>query len=142
MTSAKRARCRGYVLIAEDERIIAADLHLSLTQLGYSVVASVASGEDAVERAGEFLPDIAIMDVRLQGTMDGLEAGRQINQTWGTPVIYVSACLDMGIREHPPEGTVACLAKPFDREALRSALESVDSFYSGPKSQVRALSTD
>lgn len=127
MTSAKRARYRGYVLIAEDERITAADLHRSLNQLGYSVVASVASGEEAVAQAGEFRPDIVIMDVRLRGAMDGLEAGRQINECWGTPVIYLSAFRDTDIRERVKHGMIACLAKPFDLETLRSALEVLPS---------------
>jgi two-component system, sensor histidine kinase len=124
VTAATQAKCRGYILIAEDERITAADLHASLTQLGYCVVASVASGEEAVARAGEFRPDIVIMDVRLRGAMDGVEAGQRINQQWGTPIIYLSAFLDTDLRERASQGAVAYLAKPFDPEALRCALES------------------
>lgn len=119
------SNCRGRVLIAEDERITAADLRVRLTGFGYSVVASVASGEEAVERADELRPDIAIMDVRLRGPMDGVEAGLQISERWGTPVIFLSAFLDADIRRRSEAITSTYLAKPFDPEALESALDKV-----------------
>ena len=119
------SNCRGRILIAEDERITTADLRVRLTGFGYSVVASVASGEEAVERADELRPDIAIMDVRLRGRMDGVEAGLQISERWGTPVIFLSAFLDADIRRRAEAITATYLAKPFDPEALESALDKV-----------------
>lgn len=113
------------VLIAEDEPITAADLRASLAQFGCRVVASVGSGEEAVEQAGQCRPDLVIMDVRLRGRMDGVEAGRRISESWNIPIIYVSAFLDSDIRERARESAATCLSKPFDPEALRSAVAVV-----------------
>ncbi len=123
--SVAAARCDTRVLIVEDERITAADLRASLTRLGYRVVASVASGEDAITQADECRPDIVIMDVRLRGSMDGVQAGRRINERWGIPVIYLSAFLDTDIRERARGSASAYLAKPFDPKQLQLALEGV-----------------
>ena len=113
------------VMIVEDDWITAADLSASLTQLGYFVVANVASGEEAIDRAGELQPDIIIMDMRLRGAMDGLEAGWQIHETWGIPIVYVSAFFDNEICRRTHGNSIVYLRKPFQPDILRSALESV-----------------
>jgi CheY-like chemotaxis protein len=62
------------ILIVEDEPIIAWDLQRRLTRLGYVVLGSVSSGQDALEKALALKPDLILMDIRLAGTMDGIEA--------------------------------------------------------------------
>jgi hypothetical protein len=62
------------LLIVENERIIAWDLAKRLTKLGYTVVAIVGSGREAVQQAGDLRPDLVLMDIGLHGKMDGLEA--------------------------------------------------------------------
>ena len=66
------------ILIAEDEQIVAADMRERLMGLGYSVSAVIGSGEDAVALATETSPDLLIVDIVLQGTIDGIEAVKQI----------------------------------------------------------------
>ena len=66
------------VLIVEDELIIARDIQSTLERLGYAVTAAVRTGEEAVRKAGETRPDLALMDIVLAGEMDGIEAIRQI----------------------------------------------------------------
>ena len=59
------------ILIVEDERIVAEDIKMSLQRLGYSVPGTATSGEDAVKKAEEIRPDLVLMDIVLEGKMDG-----------------------------------------------------------------------
>ena len=77
------------VLIVEDEGLIALDLSQRLTALGYQISGISASGENAITRVADISPDIILMDIRLQGQMDGIEAVDRIRQTADIPVIYV-----------------------------------------------------
>ncbi len=78
------------ILIVEDEGIIAFCLEDTLTELGYDVVGTVPSGEEALQEASEKLPDLVLMDVQLMGDMDGIEAGVQIYARFGIPVVYMT----------------------------------------------------
>jgi len=78
------------ILIVEDEGIIAFCLKDTLTELGYDVVGSVPSGEEAIQEAGEKLPDLVLMDVQLQSDMSGIEAAAQIHAQFGIPVVYMT----------------------------------------------------
>jgi CheY-like chemotaxis protein len=75
------------ILIVEDERITAEDLHDILTELGYTVRASVSSGADAIAKAGETKPDLALMDIRIKGEMDGTETARVLRERFNVPVV-------------------------------------------------------
>ena len=66
------------ILIVEDEAIVAADLAGKLEQLGYEVVGTAAKGEEAVESACRLKPEVVLMDIRLKGAMDGIEAAEAI----------------------------------------------------------------
>src|SRR5580698_11468584 len=82
------------ILIVEDERITAEDLQETLTDLGYEVTASVSSGADAISQAQENTPDLALMDVCIQGEMDGTETARVLRERFNIPVIYLTAHAD------------------------------------------------
>src|SRR5437773_1276064 len=112
------------ILVVEDESIVALDIQCRLESLGYDVPATVASGEKAVQQAGALRPDLVLMDIQLQGQMDGVEAADQIRQRFGIPVIYLTANAD-----HPtvqrakvtePFGYVI---KPFEERELQTAIE-------------------
>ena len=82
------------ILIVEDERLIALDLQRRLTQLGYAVVGIAASGPQAITTAYQLQPDLVLMDIRLQGEMDGIEAALHIQQARPIPIIYLTAYVD------------------------------------------------
>ncbi|MFQ5560435.1 MAG: response regulator [Nitrospinota bacterium] len=82
------------ILLVEDEGIVALDLKESLVHLGYDVVSTVSSGEDAVSVAEETKPDLVLMDIFLQGKMDGIEAASLIRMRHQIPIIYVTAYTD------------------------------------------------
>ena len=112
------------ILIAEDEAIVALDIERCARSLGYEVVATTATAEEAVRIAGRERPDLILMDVRLRGAMDGIEAGRKIRDAWALPVVYLTAHADDSTvaraKETAPYGY---LLKPFDEQKLRVTLE-------------------
>jgi CheY-like chemotaxis protein len=112
------------ILIVEDEILIAEDLRLILQRMGHQVVGIASSGAEAIEKANKLHPDLVLMDVRLQGPMDGVEAARRIRSTADIPIIYVTAyasvlaSLDLNDR-------CTRLAKPFSPLQLQAAIAGV-----------------
>ncbi|MBW4518752.1 MAG: response regulator [Scytolyngbya sp. HA4215-MV1] len=82
------------VLVVEDEWVVAIDVRGCLEELGYLVVAIVASGEEAIIKARELQPDIVLMDIRLEGEMDGIQAAQQIWNELQIPIIYTTGYSD------------------------------------------------
>lgn len=81
----------AHILIIEDEGIVARDLACQLQHLGHSVVATVRSGKEAVAKAGELSPDLVLMDIHLQGDMDGIDTASEIRVRYAVPVVYLTA---------------------------------------------------
>ena len=82
------------ILVVEDEGIEALDLEQRLESLGYIVAGVVSTGEEAVRKAEEIVPDLVLMDIMLQGEMDGISAAEKIRAGCGIPVIYTTAYAD------------------------------------------------
>lgn len=111
------------VLIVEDELIIALQLERLVSLLGYNVINKVRTGEDAVAVAIEKFPDLILMDIRLQGEMDGIEAVEKIHQTNTIPVIYITGNTDPVHRKRIEKTNhLDCLLKPVTLNNLKSSL--------------------
>jgi len=112
------------ILIVEDERITAEDLRDILTDLGYTVTASVSNGNDAIARAEETSPDLALMDIRIKGDMDGTETARVLRERFNIPVIYLTAHADTEtvIRAKASE-PLGYITKPFQEAELHASIE-------------------
>lgn len=111
------------LMIVEDEFITSMDLNDKLEEMGYNVVAMAASGYQAVERAKKFIPDIVLMDIILQGDMDGIEAADKIGQL-GIPVIFLTAHADKETVENALKtAPYGYMIKPFDEDKLHSTVE-------------------
>ncbi|HVP96089.1 response regulator [Methanoregula sp.] len=112
------------ILIVEDEVITAKILEDLLISLGYNVVARVKTGENAVKTAGKHRPDFVLMDIVLEGTMDGIDAAAEIKKRFGIPVIYLTAFSDDATisraKETDPYGY---LVKPFVKETIHSTIQ-------------------
>ena len=115
---------QGRVLIAEDEGVIAEELRERLEEMGLSVVGVVASGEAAIARARETVPDLLLMDIRLHGNIDGIEAAARIREEVQVPVIYVTAHSDDAtiVRAKQTE-PVGYIMKPFAGRELQITIE-------------------
>ena len=73
------------ILIVKDEAIVSMDLRYKLEAMGYSVVAEISSGEEAVDAASQLHPDVVLMDIGLSGEMDGIDAAAQIRSRSDIP---------------------------------------------------------
>jgi DNA-binding NtrC family response regulator len=112
------------ILIVEDERITAEDLRETLTDLGYVVTASVSNGADAIAQAQENAPDLALMDVRIQGEMDGTETARVLRDRFNIPVIYLTAHADSStVARAKGAEPLGYITKPFQEAALHASIE-------------------
>jgi PAS domain S-box-containing protein len=112
------------IMVVEDESITAMGLEKRLTKQGYNVVAVVASGEEAVRRAEETSPDLVLMDIMLEGEMDGVEAAGRIASRLDIPIIYLTAYADENtlLRAKITE-PFAYLLKPFQERELLITIE-------------------
>lgn len=112
------------VLVADDERQVAAGLQGQLEALNYDIVAVVDDGHRAIEVCRRTLPDIVLMDIEMPG-LDGLSAAREISQDPGTPVIILTAhghpnLVDQAVQD----GVIAYLLKPVTSPALHAAIQT------------------
>lgn len=112
------------IMVVEDEGIAAKHIVQALESMGYSVPATTAFGEEAVQKAGEILPDLVLMDIILKGKMDGVEAAEQIRLNFDIPVVYLTASSDNSTfaRAQLTE-SFGYILKPFQEESLRPAIE-------------------
>jgi CheY-like chemotaxis protein len=112
------------ILVVEDEAILAAAIKKQLQKIGHSVVAMTDSGETAITQAEKFRPNLVLMDIKLAGEMDGIEAAEEIFARFQIPVIYLSAFGDeQTIRRAQATHSFGYLKKPFTRTELRSIIE-------------------
>ncbi len=111
------------VLIVEDEAILALDLGQKIEELGYAVLGIVASGEQAVAMALEKQPDLVLMDVHLQGGMDGLEAACRIHEAAAIPVVFLTAHADeTTLKRAEASAPYGYLVKPIEPRELGATL--------------------
>ncbi|MEG4343315.1 EAL domain-containing protein [Microcoleus sp. A003_D6] len=112
------------ILIVEDESIIAEDISDSLTSLGYKITDIVYSGEEAIISAGEFLPDLVLMDVNLQGEIDGITAAAEIRSRFEIPVVYLTAYADENtLRRVNGTKPFGYIVKPFEEKNLHTTIQ-------------------
>lgn len=79
------------ILIVEDERIVAIDLKRRLSKLGYQVTGMAANGQKALALIDQELPNVVLMDIHIQGDIDGVEVATMLQKTHSIPVIYLTA---------------------------------------------------
>jgi response regulator NasT len=112
----------GSVLLAEDETIIRLDLCKLLERAGYDVVAEARDGEEAVELARQYEPDLAIMDVKMP-KLDGIEAARQIIDERPIPIVMLTAYGRKELVTRAVDvGVYGYLVKPFQERDLIAAI--------------------
>jgi two-component system, cell cycle sensor histidine kinase and response regulator CckA len=118
MNSAKR------IMIVEDDGIIAMHLQELLQKSGYAVIAVVASGEAALQKANDLFPELILMDIHLSGGWDGIETARRIQDIHDIPIIYLSAFADDELVEQAKKTTpYAYLTKPIRERELQIAIQ-------------------
>ena len=111
------------LLIVEDEPIVALDLQQEVEQLGCEVVALAESADEALVAAEICRPDLALMDVRIVGSMDGIQTARLLRTAYDVPVIFLTsysdeATISRAVKEMP----YGYLTKPFKSRELKASL--------------------
>ncbi len=112
------------ILIVEDENIIAEDIRNTLVKFNYKVLTIVASGEKAIQKAEELKPDLILMDIMIEGNMNGIEAAKLIQSEFRIPIVFLTAYADDKILEQAAESSpFGYLIKPFEDRELRATIE-------------------
>ncbi len=112
------------ILVTEDEGIVAADIEDRLRNLGYQVTATCSSGAEALAKIAETEPDLVLMDIMIQGDMDGVETAAQVRKQFGIPVIYLTAYSDDATFQRAKiTEPFGYLLKPFEERELRTNIE-------------------
>jgi len=102
----------GKILIVEDEPIVALDLQQEINQMGYEVVGVAESADEALLAVSACRPDLALMDIRIVGSMDGIQTARLLSSLYGTPSIFLTSYSD--------EATIARRLRNAEKELDRA----------------------
>ncbi len=112
------------VMIVEDNYVVSRDIQEMLHELGYGVSSMTDTGTEAVQLAGKSHPDIILMDIKLKGNMDGIEASKLIHEYYNIPVIYITGYADdytlQRAKTTEPSGYIL---KPIKKEDLHTTIE-------------------
>ncbi|MCH8011705.1 MAG: PAS domain S-box protein [Candidatus Marinimicrobia bacterium] len=112
------------ILIVEDERIAVKGIQYRLKRLGYGVAGVAASGKEAIQKARDTHPDLVLMDILLQGDIDGVETAEQIRAHFDIPVIYLTSYADdKTLQRAKVTEPYGYIIKPFEENELRTAIE-------------------
>lgn len=117
-------RKNNTILIVEDEMIIAANISLQLTHLGYEVTGIIPRAEEVLPIIRQHIPDILLMDINLKGNLDGIEVVQLIQKEYKIPVIYLTANSDEAhFNRAKTTNPYAFISKPFKKLDLQRAIE-------------------
>ena len=112
------------ILLVEDEALVALDLIETVSRMGATVIAALATEDEAVEAFARHRPDVVMMDVRLRAG-DGVNAAKRLRASGPAAVVFVTGSVDVGTRVRmeaiPGAGIVS---KPVRAHELRSALRA------------------
>ena len=82
------------ILIVEDEMLIAANISLELTSMGYEITGIIPRGEEALLHIRENQPDIILLDIHLKGKLDGIQVATEMQKDFDIPIVYLTANSD------------------------------------------------
>ncbi len=112
------------ILIVEDETIIAFDLKNKLNKIGYGIVGIATKGVEAIELALQLKPQIILMDIQLQGSMDGIQSSEAIQSHYDVPIVYLTAHSDPAtLARAKLSGPLGYILKPYDDRELVTQIE-------------------
>jgi len=112
------------ILIVEDEAVVSLDLARRLEKMGYEVVGRVGSGEDAIALVEQTPPDLILMDINLQGDLDGIETAERLHENFSIPVVYLTAYAGESTLQRAKQTyPYGYILKPFKERELRATIE-------------------
>ena len=115
---------KARIMIVEDEWPVAEEIKMVLESFEYTVTSMSSSGEEAIQNAEKDKPDLVLMDIVLEGEMDGIQAANEIRSRFNTPIIFLTAYTDEKILERASiTGPFGYIVKPFVNEDLKISIE-------------------
>ncbi len=112
------------IMIVEDEVLIAMNMKSDLIDMGHEVCKLVTTGEEAIKNAGLEGPDVVLMDIILNGEMNGIDAAREICSSYSIPIIFITGCEDEGTKDLAIDvDPVEYFIKPVELVDLKSAID-------------------
>jgi DNA-binding NarL/FixJ family response regulator len=127
------------ILIVEDDFLVSSDMEAGLTDAGFAVVGIATSAQEAIELAAAEEPHLVIMDIRLDGPSDGVEAALAIFKSQGIRSLFASAYHDPETRRRAePCAPLGWIAKPYPMRALVAAVRDAVRTVGGPDPQANS----
>ena len=115
---------KARIMIVEDEKLVALSIEKCLKTMGYEVPLTVSTGEEAVQKVLELEPDLVLMDIRLKGAIDGVEAANRIKTRYKIPIVYLTAYSEDSTLERAKiTEPFGYLTKPFEERTLQATVE-------------------
>ncbi len=112
------------IMVVEDEIVVAMEIEEKLRAIGYDVVSICSNGEEAISGIEERRPDLVLMDIRLDGRLDGIETAELIRKRHDLPVVYLTAYADDAtLNRAKLTEPFGYLVKPFSQTDLRTTIE-------------------
>jgi len=113
-----------YILIVEDEAIVALDIKRSIIKMGFDVTDMVTNYKDSIQSIQKKKPNILLLDINLRNSKSGIEIAKEVKKISDIPIIYLTAFSDdKTIEEAVQTNPIGYLVKPFKEEDLKSALQ-------------------
>lgn len=115
---------KAKILIVEDDSMLCTVFEMFLEELGYELSGTVASGEDALIHLENKQPNLILMDIHLQGEIDGIETAKQILKKYNIPIIYISGDSDVKTAIRAVlKNTYGFMTKPVYKDSLELNIE-------------------
>jgi PAS domain S-box-containing protein len=112
------------IMVVEDEILIAQDLSRILTGFGYDVLPLAATGDDALRTAEARSPDLVLMDIKLKGSMDGIQTAARLHERHHAAIVYLTSHSDEATFSRAKRtNPFGYLVKPFSDRELRMCIE-------------------
>lgn len=136
MTSEKK----GNIFIVEDDMLLSLVEERLLIKLGYNVIGKAVSGEEAVSKIKSAKPDVVLMDISLNGSMDGIETMTEVRNFSSVPVIYLSGNSDqLNLERAKKTSYVDYLVKPVTEQDLVDPLKQAMNSIKGGRRSSRSI---
>jgi len=112
------------ILIVEDDKMLCTIFEMFIKELDYELIGISQTGKEAIKLIGINKPDVILMDIYLEGDIDGIETAKQINKNHDIPVIYVTSDVkEEKINEAIQKNTFGFIMKPVYKSTLKVAIE-------------------
>ena len=117
------AETHAAILVVEDDFLVALQVEAALTDAGFALLGTAASGEEAISMVAAARPALVLMDIRLAGAMDGVDAALALFREYGIRCIFATAHHDLEVRQRAAAAEpLGWLQKPYTMPAMLSAV--------------------